>query len=771
MIPPPPRLRSDLTVREEQTAGGTVSIVKDPLTGDFFRFRETERFIAQQCDGKTPLDVIRQRTEERFGATLAAESLSAFVQRLDRAGLLETADPAKRGSAGKRARRIRGSLLLLRLKVADPDRLFDRLAPLLRGLFTARFLALSAAVVVLGVGTAVANWSDVVQDLSRLYRLAAILPFLAITFLAASTHEFAHGLTCKHFGGEVHELGFMLIYFQPALYCNVSDAWLFPEKSQRLWVGFAGPYFELFLWALAVLVWRLTDVDTVVNYVALIALTGSGLKTLLNLSPLLKLDGYYMLSDYLDVPNLRRKSFRYVGSWIKQLSGRADQPIDAVSPRERRIYLGYGLLAAVPSLLLLAVGSVKMAGFLLASGGPLAVALFTGLLTRKVRRRAGRLFGKGTDDTDDDDPGDDPAPREPARKDAGPKWTRRRMALILAGVALPAVLLGRLELKVGGPVTILPIRNADVRTERDGMIEEVYVTEGDTVRAGDVVARLTERAQRADLQKTDAQIREARARLSLLEAGPTRDEIEVARTALDQAEERLKYARARRDRNKQLADSGVLTQTELENSDELATTAASDVAAARHKLALLLGGTRPEQLAATRAEIDGLEAQRRYLEAALRRAVVRSPVTGIVATRARDLSEMAGQEVQPGALIAKVYDLRKLAVEVAIPEREIADVRVGQPVAFKARAYPNRTFHGTVTAIATAAEGPSTAAQSGSGRNPSTIRVTSEIDNGPLLLKPGMTGQAKVFCGPRRIVELVMRRLALTMHVNVWSWW
>lgn len=345
------------------------------------------------------------------------------------------------------------------------------------------------------------------------------------------------------------------------------------------------------------------------------------------------------------------------------------------------------------------------------------------------------------------------------------------MALILAGVALPAALLGRLELKVGGPVTILPIRNADVRTERDGMIEEVYVTEGDTVRAGDVVARLTERAQRADLQKTDAQIREARARLSLLEAGPTRDEIEVARTAVDQAEERLKYARARRDRNKQLADSGVLTQTELENSDELATTAASDVAAARHKLALLLGGTRPEQLAATRAEIAGLEAQRRYLEAELRRAVVRSPVTGIVATRARDLSEMAGQEVQPGALIAKVYDLRKLAVEVAIPEREIADVRVGQPVAFKARAYPNRTFHGTVTAIATAAEGPSTAAQSGSGRNPSTIRVTSEIDNGPLLLKPGMTGQAKVFCGPRRIVELVMRRLALTMHVNVWSWW
>src|SRR5204863_2653183 len=132
------------------------------------------------------------------------------------------------------------------------------------------------------------------QDVSRLFRYSAIPVIVLVVFLVVTAHEFGHGLTCKHFGGEVHELGFMLIYFQPAFYCNVSDAWLFPEKSKRLWVGFAGPYFELLLWALAVLAWRLTEADTVVNYVALIVMAGSGVKTLLNLSPLLKLDGYYM---------------------------------------------------------------------------------------------------------------------------------------------------------------------------------------------------------------------------------------------------------------------------------------------------------------------------------------------------------------------------------------------------------------------------------------------------------------------------------------------
>ena len=102
----------------------------------------------------------------------------------------------------------------------------------------------------------------------------------------------------------------MLIYFSPALYVNVSDAWLFPEKSKRLWVGFAGPYFELFLWALATWVWRLTNTDTAINFVAFIVMLTSGVKTLFNLNPLIKLDGYYLFSDWLEIPNLKGKGVR-----------------------------------------------------------------------------------------------------------------------------------------------------------------------------------------------------------------------------------------------------------------------------------------------------------------------------------------------------------------------------------------------------------------------------------------------------------------------------
>jgi hypothetical protein len=145
---------------------------------------------------------------------------------------------------------------------------------------------------------------------------------------------------------------------------------------------------------------------------------------------------------------------------------------------------------------------------------------------------------------------------------------------------------------------------------------------------------------------------------------------------------------------------------------------------------------------------------------------------------------MVGQVVQQGALIAKVYDFEKLTVEIPVPEKEIADVRVGQDVAFKARAYPNRTFHGVVTSIATTADDGSSAsdgvssapsgrrggAGGGSG-GARTILVTTEVANDSLLLKPGMTGQAKISCGRRRIVDLMTRRLARTVKVEFWSWW
>src|SRR5262249_27563572 len=147
-----------------------------------------------------------------------------------------------------RQSRVSGSLLYLRFKAFDPSWLFDRLIGHVRFFFTPGFLIVSAFIIAVAVAVAAANWTQYRQELPPLYHMSVVGIFMLLSFLVVTAHEFGHGLTCKYFGGNVREIGFMLVYFQPALYCNVSDAWLFPEKSQRLWVGFAGPYFELFLW-------------------------------------------------------------------------------------------------------------------------------------------------------------------------------------------------------------------------------------------------------------------------------------------------------------------------------------------------------------------------------------------------------------------------------------------------------------------------------------------------------------------------------------------
>src|SRR5256885_16373628 len=107
-----PKLRIDLTVRRQETNGERFFILKDPVSSEFFRFGEAEQFIAQQFDGETPLEAVRKKTEEKFGATLPAETLNAFIANLEKTGLLENKGEAKRKAAGSR-RRTRGDPLYL----------------------------------------------------------------------------------------------------------------------------------------------------------------------------------------------------------------------------------------------------------------------------------------------------------------------------------------------------------------------------------------------------------------------------------------------------------------------------------------------------------------------------------------------------------------------------------------------------------------------------------------------------------------------------------
>ena len=403
-----------------------------------------------------------------------------------------------------------------------------------------------------------------------------------------------------------------------------------------------------------------------------------------------------------------------------------------------------------------------------------------------------------------------------------PKSRNRRLAIL--GVVLALLFLGRMELTISGEFSVFPTHNADIRSAVDGLIAEVYVREGDWVEAGTSIARLVDREYRTRKQEFEATLARSRANLRLLLAGTRVEEVDLAREEVATARTRLAhssrlYEEAKRlkseriakaesavelannqrnftqrelDRLKSLRDQGIIpekryaemqqtlkvreielaeAEADLANirADDLATSAREMALAKRGlqeataKLDVLLAGTRPERLEAAQAEVAEHEAQLRLVDEQLILTLITTPASGIVVTPR--VHEIEGRMVRQGDLIAEVYDYSTVLAEILVPEKEFADVTVGQEVVLKARAYPGETFLGRVTAIAPRA----VASEDGLRRQ--MIRVTTEINNPGLLLKPDMTGNGKIHAGKRMIFSLITRRLVRYLRVEFWSWW
>ena len=620
-----PKLRGDLIVRTRQASGDTAAVIKDPVSGRFFGLGDTEHFIVQQLNGDTSLDVIRQRAESHFDATLSPDTLTAFLRTVKDRGLLE-GDGHDSSRGHQKRSRVRGGPLYCRFKVFDPGRVLQRVNRWTAAFYTRAFGVLSAFAVLTAAAVIFAYWADFRHEVPGLISgWQAIVAVVALNFLIVGVHEFGHGLTCTRYGGDVREMGCALIFFQPAFYCNVSDAW-FLEKKQRMWVGFAGPYMELVVWSIAVWLWLVTEPDTWIHFAALSVMVTSGVKTLLNFNPLLKFDGYYLLSDYLDIPNLRRRSFRYLGRLCERAFGvESTDSEEELTTRERRIFFTYGTMALAGSISILAAIILSAGASLVDGHSPGVVLASTAFLGMRYRRRLRRMFrtSGGSDEFDDDEVDttttNDPRPETTATPPDKPsrsksrrlrRWTKRGIWLAVAAAALIAIVYGHAELRVQGPFSVYPIENDDVRATVDGMIDTVLVHEGDRVKKGDVIAQLYDKDLLAQLKTTESQIAQTDATLKKLMSGPTQQEIDVAQATVNKAQDTLRYAHSRLTMMKQAFDDQLMSRRDFEDIEAQEATARNELALAEEQLALLMSGSRSEDIEATHEQIKGLRIQR-----------------------------------------------------------------------------------------------------------------------------------------------------------------
>jgi multidrug efflux pump subunit AcrA (membrane-fusion protein) len=769
-------------------------VLKDAQSGAYFQLGEEEHFLLLQLDGLRTADEVCRAYQERFGKPLGEADLDEFLALACGQGFLQATGEAE--SPGPKSAG-RHSLLYWRKALFDPDRLFTRLEPRIRFFWTRSFLLVSAGCILSAAFLTWANRPDLAGSFRDALRwetaLLAWLTLLAVTLL----HEFAHGLTCKHHGGEVHEIGFLMLLFMPCFYCNVSDAWLFREKAKRLWVTFAGGYFELFLWSLAVFAWRLTLPGTLVNRLAFVVLSVCGVQTLFNFNPLLKLDGYYLLSDWLEVPNLKQGASDHLKGHLRWLLWGAARP--QREPRGR-LLLSFGAVSGLYALVFLALilwglfHSLGTWGWLGLGG----VVLLTLLAARGLFR--GVAAGEVT-------------------RMLTMRRKRTIIWLLLLGGLAAGLCLVEMEDRVGGSFQVRPAVRGEVRAPLAGFLKEVCCDEGDRVSRGALVARLAVPELASRLARKQAEVREAQARLCLLEVGPRPEEVaeqrrrveragawrelarqDLARSRRALAEEldRLEkqaaahraelevaedsYQRARvllnrrmlagqeyrqavghyrvsqaRLAESQAARRALEAKGALEAETELARRQ-KELADARAALRLLQAGSRPQEVEAQRARLARLREEVRHLKEQQFKQAVSAPVSGLVTT-AR-LREKVGQYLREGELICVVEEPAGLEVEVAVAEQDVAGVRAGQEVALKARALPFATFATRVDRVAPVA---------GPGDVQSRVTVYCRLEAPPAGLQPGMTGYARVYTG-RRPVGAILRDRALR-YLRTEFWW
>ena len=218
----------------------------------------------------------------------------------------------------------------------------------LRGIFTMRF-NMTARLIMLGAVLLVLTHFE--TFLSKLPSYHEFFSFKTVVYLWVALgivkiiHEFGHGLSCKYYGGEVHEMGFLFLVFSPALYCNVSDSWTLPSKWKRIIIAAAGIYVELLIAALATFVWWNTPTEPFINNMALSLMIVCSVSTVVfNANPLMRYDGYYVLADWIEIPNLRERSNKFLKNlFLEHCLGVEVQPEQYMALWRRWLFVIYAI--------------------------------------------------------------------------------------------------------------------------------------------------------------------------------------------------------------------------------------------------------------------------------------------------------------------------------------------------------------------------------------------------------------------------------------------
>ncbi len=439
-------------------------------------------------DGKTSLQQIKERFQAEFAPQrITLQDLQQFVGMLHRSGLVISdatgqGRQLRRRGDEKKKKEILGKLaniFALRFRGIDPEKILNFLNPFTWWLFTPTaifFVALFGISALLLVGV---NFQEFRTKLPTFEQFFAADNWIFLGATMASVkilHEFGHGLSCKRYGGECHEMGFMFLVFTPCLYCNVSDSWMLPNKWHRVFIGAAGMYVELILASIATWLWWFSE-PGMFNFLCLSVMFICSVSTVMfNGNPLLRFDGYYIMMDILEIPNLRQKSTEILKRWFQQYCLGLELQENPFLPHRNKWAFALYTVAAVTdrwvvvfSITLFLINVLEPYG-LQSIGRTVAYAGLVGMVVQPIWASIKFL-------------------RTPGRAS---KMKRKNVltSLAVAGVAALLVAYVPLPFHVDCAVEIQPQGASQVYAMVPGQLVAWHKKPGDAVQAGEVVAEL-----------------------------------------------------------------------------------------------------------------------------------------------------------------------------------------------------------------------------------------------------------------------------------------
>jgi len=483
------KLRPDLIVQPQFYEGMTHYVVKDPIGLKYFRFKIEEYFLLQQFDGKQNLQDVKRAFERKYRPqTISIEDLTRFAAQLHEAGIIQIDSPdqakvliqRRRKNKWKKVWQFFANILYIKIPVVDPEAMLTGMYPYFSWIYTKTFIVFSVSMMCAALTLVASQWNEFYSKLPEFqsfFNWYTIFAFWFSLGIVKVIHEFGHGLTAKHFGGEVHEMGMLFLVLTPALYCDVTDSWLLPSKWKRIWISAAGIYVECFLASIATFVWWNTQ-PGLLNSLMMATMFICSVNTILfNANPLLRYDGYYVMADWLEIPNLRIKSTQFFSYLFQEKVLGLEVPVQSYMPRSRRtLFVIYAIASYVYRWVVtfsiiffltqfLKKWKLQSIGYMMAGGSLVPLLVMPLYQIFKFVRTPGRM-----------------------RK---VKKARAAGFLVAAVAIVACILMIPTPLRVSGTLVLKPAKPQEVYAEVPGRLIELKVRDGEWVKKGDVIATLS----------------------------------------------------------------------------------------------------------------------------------------------------------------------------------------------------------------------------------------------------------------------------------------